>query len=173
MLSIRRSLIKLGFALLVIVGTISAAAAPAVADVSSTPGLVTVHGPHGENAGWASLDYLKAHPGAIPGVKVTPTSGLQPYSASGCNLNVCIDIVGASTTVTSWSTTAYGNTGCANAYFAWHEGYYVGPTVCPNGLQPGVYYDTTGPTGYFPNGDQLCNYWYNGPAGHPCEYIIA
>lgn len=121
------------------------------------------------------MKYLKAHPGAVPGVTVTSASGggVKPNSAHGCDLNVCISIVGDSTTVTHWETTAYGNNGCANAYFAWNQGYHVGPTVCPDSMNSGVYYDTTGPTGYFPDGDQLCNYWQNGPPGEPCEYIRA
>jgi hypothetical protein len=144
-------------------------------NVVAHAGVVMVTGPHGERAGWVSQTYLKAHPDAIPGIKVTfPSNGpVVPDSASGCDLDVCIEVDGASTTVTGWVTTAYGNTGCANAYFAWNQGYYVGPTVCPSGSGSGVYYDSTGPTGYFPNGDQLCNYWYNGPPGEPCEYILA
>jgi hypothetical protein len=119
--------------------------------------------------------YLQAHPGTIPGVTVRSgavvRSTVSPDSASGCDLDVCISISGASTIVDAWSTTAYGNTGCATAYFAWSQNYHVSSLVCPDGGGSGVYYDTTGPTGYFPAGDALCNYWHNGPPGEPCEYI--
>jgi len=100
------------------------------------------------------------------------TGGITPDSASGCNEDVCINIDGASTIVNSWSTTAFGNVGCTRAYFLYNEGFYEGPEVCPDGAGPGVYYDNTGPSGYFPDGDQLCNSWLS-IAGLPCEYIVA
>lgn len=157
---------------------LAAPSAGASTATTVTPGRIVLDTAHG-SAGWISTDYLRAHPDAIPGVKYDPSSpggvkpagAVEPASASGCDLNVCISIDGDSTLVTDWTTTAYGNTGCANAYFAYHAGYYVGPQVCPDGGGDGVYYDSTGPTGYFPDGDQLCNYWQGGPSGEPCEYI--
>lgn len=155
-------------------GTVSDCVGP----LSANSGKVEVRTTNG-TAGWVSDEYLKAHPDAIPGMTYDPSStgpvkpdgAMQPDSASGCDLNVCINIDGDSTLVTNWTTTAYGNTRCANAYFAYHAAYNVGPTVCPDGGSQGVYYDSTGPTGYFPDGDQLCNYGQNGPSGEPCEYI--
>ena len=131
---------------------------PASASTSGTdPGRVVVNAAGG-SAGWVSNEYLKAHPDAIPGMKYNPTSSrlvesaaiVEPDSASGCDSNVCINIDGDSTLVTSWTTTAYGNTGCAIAYFAYHASYYVGPQVCPDGGGSGVYYDSTGPHGLLP-----------------------
>jgi len=128
-------------------------------------------------AGWVSKAELQSNPHAIPGRTVTFRSapspgGITPDSASGCNEDVCINIDGASTIVNSWSTTAFGNVGCTRAYFLYNEGFYEGPEVCPDGAGDGVYYDNTGPSGYFPDGDQLCNSWLS-IAGLPCEYIVA
>jgi hypothetical protein len=159
--------------LAVTAATATATAATSRPLTTSTPGLVTVFGVQGGKAGWASVDYLKTHPGAIRGVTITPRGESKPQSASGCNQNVCIYIDGDSTTVVGWETTAYGNTGCANAMFSWHEGAHRGETVCPDSDGPGVYYDTTGPTGYYPAGDHLCNFWHHGPSGLPCEDIEA
>ncbi len=157
-----------------------AVAAPANASPApSVPGHAATqpHPPGKGGAGWVSKAELQRNPHAIPGRTVTfrsapSTGGITPDSASGCNEDVCINIDGASTIVNSWSTTAFGNVGCTRAYFLYNEGFYEGPEVCPDGPGPGVYYDNTGPSGYFPDGDQLCNSWLS-IAGLPCEYIEA
>lgn len=60
---------------------------------------------------------------------------------------------------------------CQNAFFSWPKGYETGTTICPDGLNDGVYYDYTGPTGYFQHGSQLCNAW-SVSAGTPCKYSL-
>ena len=139
---------------------------------TQTPGHVQITSPDGRSAGWASINYLESHPGAIPGVTIhkEPRGSAQPASASGCNGDVCIDITGTGVIITKWGTTGYGNVGCTWANFYYEGGDYAGPDVCPNSADPGVYYDYTGPTGYYRSGSEVCNAWYRIP-GFPCETI--
>lgn len=156
------------------------AGSPVSASTVSTvrqPGFVSVSAP-GHTEGWASVTYLRAHPDAIPGLRVTVApSTVIPDSASGCNYDVCIDITGSSTNVSNWTTTAYGNVGCTMPWFIWTEPgqgteHEAGPNICPTSGGDGVYYDTQGPFGYFPGGSHLCNTWNRIP-GEPCENIKA
>jgi hypothetical protein len=132
----------------------------------------------GQTEGWASVAYLSAHPDAIPGLRVTVRPAtVIPNSASGCNYDVCIDITGSGTNVTNWTTTAYGNVGCTMPWFIWTEPgqgtqHEPGPEICPTSSGDGVYYDTQGPYGYFPDRTHLCNTWNRIP-GEPCENIEA
>ncbi|MEV6644331.1 hypothetical protein [Amycolatopsis sp. NPDC051371] len=48
----------------------------------------------------------------------------------------------------------------------------TGPLICPSTSDPGVYYDYTGPAGYYLDGEDLCNSW-DGIPGYPCEEIEA
>lgn len=84
---------------------------------------------------------------------------------------MCIDLEGQNETIYDWGTQAFGNVGCQFAYFSYPTGYETGPTICPDGLSNGVYYDYTGPTGYFQHGSQLCNSW-TVTAGTPCKYSL-
>ena len=93
-----------------------------------------------------------------------------PDSASGCNQDVCIDIEGLSLIVTEWSTTAFGNVGCTFTQFQGGRHTRTGDTICPDSSEPGVYFDTTGPTGIFEDGLRVCNVW-NKIGGRPCETI--
>jgi len=131
--------------------------------------------------GWASNSYIKAHPGQIAGLRMQPDGSITtsnssapasvtPDSANGCNRDVCIDIQGSSLYVYEWSTTAYGNVGCTHTQFQAGRLTRNGPTICPTGSGDGVYYDTTGPIGVFPNHQQVCNVWRS-IAGRPCETI--
>jgi hypothetical protein len=135
-------------------------------------GLVQHQGENGRVYGWASAEYLAANPDAIPGVHAVKTGdgAIKPMSASGCNVNVCISVSGTREYVSNWTTTAYGNEGCIRAYFMDWAGEHPGPVICPNGTGPGVYYDTTGPTGLYHNGEQLCNFWER-MSGLPCITI--
>ena len=153
-----------------------AAAAPVVGS-----GVVTITKPGGATAGWVSQKVLDTKFSSLPratqkALANVPRQGVvQPRSASGCNVSVCIMIEGESTTVTQWAT-QYLNSGsmnCREAFFEYtHNGYtgrYVGPYICPE-TPDGVFYDSTGPSGYFADGTQLCNTWSDA-SGRPCEYI--
>jgi hypothetical protein len=103
-----------------------------------------------------------------------PTS-IAPLSAFGCNGNVCIDVQGTGNTVVDWGTKAIGNVGCQRAYFQFKVPYaswqsHEGPSICPKDSRQGVYYDYTGPTGWFANNTQLCNVWSKS-SGRPCETV--
>lgn len=97
--------------------------------------------------------------------------GVQPMDAFGCNVDVCIDLEGQNATIFRRGTQATGNVGCQYAYFSWPSGYYTGPEVCAQGGSSGVYYDYTGPTGYFASGSVLCNSWTVSP-GTPCKQSL-
>ena len=118
------------------------------------------------------MSYLKSHPKAIPGVRVSPNGAMGPASASGCNFDVCIELTGDGLFVSNWTTEAFGNVGCTYAFFHSQPFTVTGPTICPDSSDPGVYYDTTGPAGYYQDGEELCNNW-NNISGYPCEEIEA
>lgn len=127
----------------------------------------------GKVAGWASISYLEEHPNAVPGFLIRSSSGdtrPRPTSADGCNLDVCIDVEGESLFVSRWSTQAFGNVGCTNAFFHSQAFTGRGQTICPDGSGPGVYYDNTGPVGYYQDTEELCNSWSR-IAGYPCIEI--
>lgn len=93
-----------------------------------------------------------------------------PFSASGCNQNVCIHIQGSGTYVADWWTTAtLPRATCTEALF-WANGELVhaGATHCGSA---GSSYssDWPGPQ-YFPAGTEVCQTWVNVP-GRPCERI--
>lgn len=134
----------------------------------------------GRIAGWASADYLAQNPDVAESIGVSVAMrprdaggglGTVPADAFGCNLDVCIDLYGTNETILRWGTQAFGSVGCQYAYFSYPTGYKTGPRACPDGLQDGVYYDYTGPTGYFRHGSQLCNSW-TVTEGTPCKYIL-
>ncbi|MEO6087207.1 MAG: hypothetical protein ABIQ18_29260 [Umezawaea sp.] len=127
-------------------------------------GFVQFTNAQGKTAGWASLEYLKANPTAIPRVRVDAARtdrAAAAMSASGCNHDVCIAIVGSSLTVNQWSTQAFGNVGCSHAYFVSATFTVQGREICPSGTGSGVCYDNTGPTGVYSNDEQLCDDWQN------------
>jgi hypothetical protein len=100
-------------------------------------------------------------------------NAIRPDSASGCNQNVCISVVGSGRTVNEWNTQAFGDAGCINALF-WRNSslYFLSPKkICSNG-QEGVYYYYYDAQALMNNGDKLCNTWTN-IAGRPCETIEA
>lgn len=165
---IRRILLPLVMLLATIVGF----AAPAAAAPNRTGDFTSVPVANGGTAGWASISYLQAHPDAIPGVHVSvgAAGGVRPASASGCNQNVCIDITGSDLFVSNWTTTAYGNVGCTYAAFHSQSFTAYGPWICSTGSGPGVYYDTTGPVGYYQDDEEVCNSWLE-IRGYPCETI--
>ncbi|HVV73303.1 MAG TPA: hypothetical protein VHI52_17660 [Verrucomicrobiae bacterium] len=125
---------------------------------------------NGKVTGWVSHKYLDAHQGKIS------NSDVQPLSATNCSVNVCAVVEGDSVYVSNWGTQAYGNVGCTEAFYDYAppggaHGYPSGPTICPDSPDWGVYYDYTGPVGYFPNQSALCNTW-NYVSGRPCVIIV-
>jgi hypothetical protein len=89
----------------------------------------------------------------------------QPASHSGCNGNVCIDVVGSGTSVSSWGTSASGAS-CSYAYFYVNGTKVAQSASCYSGNTPEV---TIGGGTYSP-GTELCNGW-SGVSGYPCAEI--
>jgi hypothetical protein len=177
-MSIGKRLLGMAATLIGTVGLL-AVSSPAEAQRAAVPvghvlraGAVVVPVANGGTAGWASISYLRAHPDAIPGVHVSMAGSgdVRPASASGCNQNVCIAITGDGLFVSNWTTTAYGNVGCT--YAAFHSQMFTvyGRWICATGSGPGVYYDTTGPIGYYQDDEEVCNSWLD-IRGYPCETI--
>ncbi len=100
----------------------------------------------------------------------TPTSSVEPLSASGCNQSVCIYVTGSGTDVTNWSTSATlpGSMCTVADYWADQNLVYQGNEKCGSG---GTSVSSYWPQpGYFPAGTQLCNTWSN-ISGRPCESV--
>lgn len=92
-----------------------------------------------------------------------------PDSHYGCNGNVCIDVEGTGTVVSSWGTSAVLSNQCT--YGVWlrdNSVKYTGPTYCGSGNTGLV--ERPGAPFYFNVGDQLCNEW-PGVSGKPCATI--
>jgi hypothetical protein len=107
----------------------------------------------------------------------TLTYGFQPApakvipdSASGCNQDVCIQIVGHSNYVNEWNSQAYWDGGYICTFSAFHANgrvFRTGTVVCG---RAGVFYTFWSPNRYFPSPTHACNTWYGIP-GYPCETI--
>ena len=147
----------------------AAQTAPEPVAPETAPQPLVKHGPQGAVH---YLQQLPAHRGALvygwkPGRRITTRS------AFGCSGDVCISVIGASTTVEEWETTLFGNVGCTTAHFHInHVIYLSSELICPDSPEPGVYYAWWLPYDVqFFNGDEVCNSWDNGD-GYPCEEII-
>jgi hypothetical protein len=95
---------------------------------------------------------------------------VQPFSASGCNQEVCISIIGSSNHVDEWDTHAFTEV----AMCSWPDFYinnaivYPGDIICGDGA--GVFSAFWKANRYFPSPSLACNTWFN-IAGKPCETI--
>jgi hypothetical protein len=110
---------------------------------------------------------VQAASGATEPTGSTVTS---PLTASGCNQNVCIYVVGSGTQVTKWETTAVLPAAMCTVAKYWANGVviYEGTIKCgSSGAQVLSYWSDPG---YFAPGTQVCNTWTNVP-GRPCETI--
>ncbi len=103
----------------------------------------------------------------------TPGSGVLPPatvdSASGCNGSVCIFLTGAGLYVSEWTTRAYPTSYVCSSPRFWRNGVLVatGSTACGgSGSEFVAHYGS----GWFSDGDVLCNTWTNLP-GKPCETV--
>jgi hypothetical protein len=111
------------------------------------------------------------HPdGYVVTAKVLP-SNVRPYSASGCNGNVCIQVTGGGLNVSNWTTTDYnGDYICTFAAY-WIPANNVWATsneVCGTSFWSGL---SSPPLPLiFRVNTQICNSWWNQP-GKPCEYV--
>lgn len=149
-----------------------ASATPANSGTISVSGFYKEDLGNGKFVAWASTDYLREHPQPIAGINTKfSADGVTPLDASGCNFDVCIDLEGDGTYVNTWGTQAFGNHGCQNAIFESPYGTdFSQPPVCPYSPSEGVYYDYTGPIGYFGDGSVLCDEWTSFD-GKPCETV--
>lgn len=95
---------------------------------------------------------------------------VTPDSASGCNQDVCIQIVGSSNKVNDWDSQAYwdGSYLCTRSrFYANNNLIRTGTVVCGGA---GVFYTYWTPNKYFPSPTLACNRWTSIP-GYPCETI--
>lgn len=100
----------------------------------------------------------------------TRSTATSPLTASRCNQNVCIYVVGSGTQVTKWETSAVLPMAMCTVAKYWANGVlvYEGTSKCGSAGGSVMSY-WSGP-GYFPAGTQVCNTWTNVP-GRPCETI--
>lgn len=92
---------------------------------------------------------------------------IQPMGASGCNVNVCIEVDGSGLQVTNWRTTASNSTyRCEYAYFKRNGNVIKVLSDCGSGTLSATWSNP----GWFSDGDQLCNTW-SGISGQPCVTV--
>jgi hypothetical protein len=168
---VERRIVQLVIAILLTAGTgiavaTSASAATvtpaqgAIQSVSSAPSAPSAPVQHQVTTKYGTLTY-----------GWQPLTGEARDSASGCNQDVCIEIVGTSNHVTDWDTQAYWNGGakCTRArYLANGRQILLGSVICGSGA--GVFYWYWTPNRYFPSPTLACNQWTAIP-GYPCETI--
>lgn len=98
------------------------------------------------------------------------TSQMIPDSASGCNQDVCISIIGSSNHVSDWNTTAYWDGGyiCTQSHWVINNANVrTGSGACGGA---GVFFSDWVANRYFPSPSLACNWWKVIP-GYPCETI--
>jgi hypothetical protein len=103
-------------------------------------------------------------------VTSTPQGPLRPASASGCNQDVCLSIVGTGNYVSDWSTTAYWDGGyiCTHSFWSLNDRLIrTGNGACG---RAGVFFSDWSPRRGFPYPSLACNTWQVIP-GRPCETI--
>jgi hypothetical protein len=151
-----------------------AGASPAATAVTQ-PGIA---GPNGTvplawvQATTAGLQPDMAGPnGTHPVARVEKRNGVTPASASGCNLSVCINVVGSGLYVSDWSTTAYPSTSVCSFAAYWANGVVIATSNQVCGNQNTVFYSDWNNPGFFTNNTQVCNTWPQ-IAGRPCEIIL-
>lgn len=97
------------------------------------------------------------------------TAQVQPMGASGCNVNVCIDVDGSGLQVTNWRTTASTSTyRCEYAYFKRNGNVIKVLSDCGSGTLSANWSSP----GWFSHGDKLCNTW-SGISGQPCVTVYS
>jgi hypothetical protein len=182
---IRRSTVKLRWRVAVMVGAMVGllAAAATSASASTTSVAAQSASAHSMVAASASTDThvaKAAGPFRITTPYGTVTYGwrslanapadVTPDSASGCNQDVCIQIVGTSNKVNDWDSQAYwdGSYLCTRSrFYANNHLIRTGTVVCGGA---GVFYTFWTPNKYFPSPTLACNRWTSIP-GYPCETI--
>jgi hypothetical protein len=95
---------------------------------------------------------------------------VRPASASGCNQDVCISIIGSSNHVDEWDTTGFNNGPMCTWPDFWINNMNVlsGNVICANGA--GVFRAFWRANRFFPSPSLACNTWFAIP-GRPCETI--
>lgn len=119
----------------------------------------------------AEVFYMKTRYGTVTyGWRPFRKSDRIPESASGCNIDVCIDVQGDSIFVDDWNTQAY----YSGAYVCTYSIFYAsgrdirqGTFVCGGA---GVFFTDWPAHKTYANGTELCNKWRNIP-GTPCITI--
>lgn len=125
----------------------------------------------------ATLKLNRAEMARLTTSPMTPASTTSanpiPLSASGCDLDTCIDIIGTGYFVHEWTVTGYwyGGLICTTSKW-WHpinSWIRVGTGACGGA---GVFFSVWYPDRNFSYG-QSCNTWSNAIPGKPCEWITA
>ncbi len=153
----------------------SAAVNTSVATEVSQPG---VAGPNGTvPVAWVEATISRLRPdmtgpsGTKPVARVVASNGVTPLSASGCNLSVCITVIGTGLYVSDWSTTAYPSTTVCSFAAYWANGVVIATSNQVCGKSGDTFYSDWPNPGFFANNTQVCNTWVQ-IAGRPCETII-
>jgi hypothetical protein len=107
---------------------------------------------------------------AVGATEPTGSTAVSPLTASGCNQNVCIYVVGSGTQVTKWETSAVLPTAMCTVAKYWADGVLVYEGTVKCGSAGGSVTSYWSRPGYFPAGTQVCNTWTN-VSGRPCETI--
>jgi hypothetical protein len=102
---------------------------------------------------------------------------MTPASHTGCDVNVCIQVVGTKLVVTRWATELLKNYGCVYGVFFRNDNIkYTGPWICPDPPDSeGVYWTVRpGAPWTYPDGTWLCNSYHDEVSllpWYPCAQI--
>lgn len=107
---------------------------------------------------------------AFGATEPSASTATSPLTASGCNQNVCIYVVGSGTQVTKWETTADLPTAMCTVAKYWANGVLVYEGTIKCGSAGGSVMSYWSRPGHFAAGTELCNTW-TGIPGKPCETI--
>jgi hypothetical protein len=98
-------------------------------------------------------------------------AGVRPNSASGCNQEVCLQVIGYSNYISRWSTQGFND----GPICSWPDWWYAlnvvatTPILCVD--DPGVFFADWYPNRKFtPNPGSACNSWW-GINGFPCIIV--
>jgi hypothetical protein len=153
------------------VAAVAAAVALTIGTLPSAAAAPPGHSPAtGSPTGEHAVTYRLETPDGTFAYGWRPLSDVRPASASGCNRDVCISIIGHSNYVSDWGTTAYWGGG----YICTHSFWWLNDRRIRTGNgacgRAGVFFSDWHPKRNFPYPSLACNTWQRIP-GRPCETI--
>lgn len=108
--------------------------------------------------GWMSQEYINAHPDDAAAMGIVA----HPNSASKCDADTCLDVVGTGLRVTQMNASGFGNVGCTAPHYHRNWGFlYTEYNICPDGDGPGVYWYSYKRPRTFNDGDVVSVHWDN------------